>query len=92
MTYHNHLMKNTLMQSHLEQVLINSPLKFFIIQFLLGEMYMFNRNSQQSSMSEFIKGKIQEEDDDKDSKEKAPTLEDFMFQMDKGNTWNNNIL
>ena len=44
---------------------------------------MFNRN-QPSSMSEFIKGKIQEEDDDKDSKEKAPGLEDFMFQMDKG--------
>ncbi len=77
-------------------------------------MYMYNRNNDSSNMSQFIKGKIQEEDtdtigDDSNLKEdvnpsiktlefstmpsppnqpahKVKSDEDFMFQMDKGNS------
>ncbi|CAF0937206.1 unnamed protein product [Brachionus calyciflorus] len=56
-----------------------------------SELYLYNRNAP-ASISEFIKGKIQEEDDDKsdqknkslnDSNSNQQKDEDFMFQMDK---------
>ncbi|RMZ95542.1 HBS1 isoform X1, partial [Brachionus plicatilis] len=50
------------------------------------EMYMYKRNAQQQSMSEFIKdSSIQEEETDTKETDKAVVQkdEDFMFQMDK---------
>jgi hypothetical protein len=42
---------------------------------ILGEMYMYNRNNDSSNISQFIKGKIQEEEtdtiDDSGSKEEV---------------------
>lgn len=50
-------------------------------------MYMYKRNAQQQSISEFIKdSSIQEEETDCKEIEKSMLQkdEDFMFQMDKG--------
>lgn len=52
-------------------------------------MYMYKRNAQQQSISEFIKdSSIQEEETDIQDNDKALNQkdEDFMFQMDKGNS------
>lgn len=88
MIFPNLLMKTTHTLFHLEQVVINQILsKKFYQNKLLAEMYMYKRNAQQQSISEFIKdSSIQEEETDCKEIDKALLQkdEDFMFQMDKG--------